>query len=282
MAINKSAQITRPRNIVPNTTGKTPVSTRERTTLANNTPITLSVPNTTSLTFVENTSKYQKLPTITKRDVHNTRFTPDVPNTRLSANVSRDGTRSREHITRDGLILIIMPFVNKNVTRFASSTPSQKLVLLTNVSNSVLKRDTPRNVSSLSIENSVLLKRKLVSVPNGFQIISVIPERKLECVKSIRNVDSVPSTNQSTFVLNTNMSRPDVKRESIGRNVFSGHLDTEFVPNINLLVEPRSVSNMERELFVKERNLFVLQLRLTSTFQRRSNLLREVVSSDCW
>jgi len=91
-----------------------------------------------------------------------------VQSTNKFANAKRDGRRSMVNTTRDGLILTIMLSVNKSVTRFVPNIPRPRSVSNIKKSNSVSRRVIPRNVSSLLIENSVLLKRRLVSVPNGF------------------------------------------------------------------------------------------------------------------
>ncbi len=121
-------------------------------------------------------------------------------------------------------------------------------------------------MSNSLTENSVSLKRRLVSVPNGLQINSVTIRRELEFVKSSRNVNSVPIIRQSTFVLNIIKPNQDVSRRSTGRSVLRSLQVIRFVPSINLLVDIRNVSNMVKNQFVQRRRRFVLQLRLTSMF----------------
>merc|ERR1712137_768528 len=110
--------------------------------------------------------------------------------------------------------------------------------------NSVSRRVTLRDVSNSLIESSVLLKRRLVSVPSGVKTNSVISRRELEFVKSSRNVNSVPIIRQSTSVLNTIIPNQDVSRRSTGRSVSRSHLVIRSVPSINSLVVIRNVSNM--------------------------------------
>ena len=123
---NKFVTSTKMKSTVSNLHGRICVSVKERTIHARNMPITLSVLNMTSHMSVPSISTFQKLVITTRRDVLNTRLTLIVPNISKSVNVKKDGKRLLENIIRDGLILTIMLFVNKNVTRFVPSIPRQR------------------------------------------------------------------------------------------------------------------------------------------------------------